>query len=230
MDSTRKESRETKLAPMAKSIVVNSEASGFINKDIVKKEIYNAFNYTMLPEEYQNLNLTVGVTSPNRGEGKTVTAANLAVSFALAYKIKTVLVDLNMKNPCLHQVFGTSLKPGLVESFKNGSVFLSKTKLDQLYLLPAGQHGDCSLQLEDITAIRDVIYSLNQEFEMVILDMNSIFPINEFPVVFANEMDGLLIVLDAQNTKYASVEKIFRHINKNQTMGFVFNKVDQEVI
>lgn len=228
MDPTKKVNKETKLTPVAKSIVVNSETSSFINRDIIKKEIYNAFNYTMLPDEYQNLNLTIGVTSPNRGEGKTVTAANLAVSFAMAYKKKTVLVDLNMKNPCLHNVFGTCLKPGLVESFENGSVFLSKTKLEQLYLLPAGHYKNFSLGLEDITTIRDVIYSLKQEFEMVILDMNSIFPINDFPVVFANEVDGLLIVLDSQNTKYASVEKIFRHVNKNQAMGFVFNRMEED--
>lgn len=218
--------KKNKLTQTAKSIVVNPTQSDYIDKSVVKKQYYNSFNYSMLPDQYQKIDLTVGVTSANRGEGKTVTASNLAVSFALAYKRNTVLVDLNMKNPNLHNVFGTNLKPGLVESFQNGSVYLSQTKLEQLYLLPAGMYKDRTLEVEDIVSIRDIIYSLKQEFEIVILDMNSIFPIDDFPAVFANEVDGLLVVVDTQKTKYADIEKIFRHINKNQTMGFVLNRVD----
>lgn len=217
---------EKQLVPSGKSIVVDPEQSDYIDKSMVNRKFYNAFNYSMLPDEYQSINLTVGVTSPNKGEGKTITASNLAVSLALAYKKKTVLVDLNMKDPSLHSIFGTSLEPGLAESFKNGSVYLSQTKLDQLYLLPAGGYENISLDMDDVVSIRDIIYSLQQEFEFVVLDMNSIFPIEDFPAIFAKEFDGLLVVIDTESTKYADVEKIFRHINKNQTMGFVFNKVD----
>ncbi|MBD3615424.1 MAG: CpsD/CapB family tyrosine-protein kinase [Gracilimonas sp.] len=227
MDPNNKKEKGTGLVPVAKSIVVNSDQGGLISRDIVKKQVYNALNYTMLPEQYQNMDLTIGVTSPGKGEGKTMTASNLAVSFALAYKKKTVLVDMNMENPNLHKVFGTDLAPGLVESFENGSVFLSRTRLDQLYLLPAGRHQNFNMDLENITVLRDIIYSLKQEFQIVILDMNSIFPVDDFPAVFANEVDGLLVVIDTKKTKYAEVEKIFRHINKDQTMGFVFNRVDK---
>lgn len=217
---------DKKLVPSAKSIVVNPNESDYIDKSMVNRKFYNAFNYSMLPDEYQKINLTVGVTSPNKGEGKTITASNLAVSLALAYKKKTVLVDLNVKDPSLHSIFGTNLEPGLVESFNNGSVYLSQTKLDQLYLLPAGRYEDFSLDMDDVVSIRDIIYSLQQEFEFVVLDMNSIFPIEDFPAIFAKEFDGLLVVIDTDSTKYDDVEKIFRHINKKQTMGFVFNNVD----
>lgn len=225
-DNNKVGKSEKQLVPSAKSIVVNPKQSNYIDKSMVNRKFYNSFNYSMLPDQYQKINLTVGVTSPNKGEGKTITASNLAVSLALAYKKKTALVDLNLQNPSLHSIFGTSLKPGLIESFNNGSVYLSQTKLDQLYLLSAGAYENFSLDMNDVVAIRDIIYSLQQEFEFVILDMNSIFPIEDFPAIFAKEFDGLLVVIDTESTKYGDVEKIFRHINKNQTMGFVFNKVD----
>lgn len=225
-DSNGIDKTEKQLVPSAKSIVVDPKQSNYIDDAMVNRKFYNSFNYSMLPDQYQKINLTVGVTSPNKGEGKTITASNLAVSLALAYKKKTALVDLNLQNPSLHSIFGTNLKPGLVESFSNGSVYLSQTKLDQLYLLSAGSYENFSLDMNDVVAIRDIIYSLQQEFEFVVLDMNSIFPIEEFPAIFAKEFDGLLVVIDTESTKYADVEKIFRHINKNQTMGFVFNKTD----
>lgn len=216
---------DRELVPTEKSIVVNPKEGGHIDRSVVNRKFYNSFNFSMLPE--QKINLTVGVTSPNKGEGKTLTASNLAVSLALAYQKRTVLVDLNLGNPSLHSIFGTSRAPGLVESFNNGSVYLSKTKIDPLYVLPAGEYDNSSLGMSDVASIRDIIYSLQKEFEFVVLDMNSIFPIEDFPSVFAKEFDGLLVVIDTESTKYDDVEKIFRHISEKQTMGFVFNNVEE---
>src|SRR5699024_3286247 len=166
--------KSNNIVRTARSIVVNPEPCSYIDRDVVQKQFYNSFNYSMIREDSKPVNLTLGVTSPNRESGKTLIASNLAVSFALGYKKKTVLVDLSIENPDLHKIFGTSIKPGLAESFENGSVFLSRTKLDQLFLLPAGKSRYTSYGLDDIVAIRDIIYSLQKEFEVVILDMNSI--------------------------------------------------------
>lgn len=214
------------LISTEKSIEIDEKQSNYIDESVVNRKFYSAFNYSMLSDQDQKINLTVGVTSPNKGEGKTITASNLAVSLALAYQKKTALVDLNLQDPSLHSIFGTSLKPGLVESFNNGSIHLTQTKVDQLYLLSAGSYEDFSLDLSKGIPIHNTIYTLRQEFEFVILDMNSIFPIQKFPVIFAKEFDGLLVVIDTKSTKYGDIENIFRHIDKNQTMGFVFNKVD----
>lgn len=214
------------LIPTTRSIVVNPEPGSYIDRDVVQKQFYNSFNYSMIHEDGKPVNLTLGVTSPNRRSGKTLIASNLAVSFALGYKKKTVLVDLNMENPDLHKVFGTNIKPGLADSFENGSVFLSQTKLDQLFLLPAGQSKYASFSLDDVVAIRDIIYCLQEEFEVVILDMNSILPIENFPVVFANQVDGLMVVVDTKQTKYQDIEKMFRHVKRDQTIGFVFNRME----
>jgi Mrp family chromosome partitioning ATPase len=224
MDKTN----EKRIVKSTKSIVVNPEKSKFIDRRVIKKQFYNSFKYSMIYEDRDPVNLTIGVTSPNRGAGKTLTASNLAVSFALGYKKKTVLVDLSMHNPELHNIFGTDLKPGLTESFHNGSVYLSRTKLEKLYLLPAGKRMHSTFDMDNMVAIRDIINSLKQEFEVVILDMNSILPVKDFPTMFANQVDGLLVVVDTRQTKYEDVEKMFRHIKKDQTIGFVLNRIDED--
>jgi Mrp family chromosome partitioning ATPase len=216
---------DTGLVRTLKSIVVDPEKSSFIDQAIVKKRYCHALSNSELSDKLHKVQYSIGVTSPNRGEGKTLAAANLAVSFALAYKKKTVLVDMNMTNPCLHQIFGTKLHPGLVESFKNGSIFLSRTKVDRLYLLPAGRYDNYNFGLESIIPVRDILYSLEQEFDIIIVDMNSVLPIDDFPAVFVNELDGLMVVIDTQKTKYADVEMMFKHVKKDQTLGFVLNNV-----
>lgn len=61
---------DKKLVRAAKSIVVNPEQSNYIDQKVIQKQFYNSFNYSMLPEDHDPLNLTIGVTSPNKGSGK----------------------------------------------------------------------------------------------------------------------------------------------------------------
>ncbi len=60
--------------------------------------------------------MTIGITSANRNDGKTLVAANMAVSLASAYKQNTLLVDMNFRHPKLHNVFGTNQCPGIAEA------------------------------------------------------------------------------------------------------------------
>jgi len=216
--------KDTQLRKAVKKIVVSPTQGNFIDDKVIQKKFYNSFNYSMFPDE-QKYDMTIGVTSSKKGEGKTLIAANLAVSLALANQKKTVLVDLDFKNPDLHKIFGTDLKPGLIESMKNGSVYLTQTKIDQLYLLSAGNNDEMSIDLDNILSIRKILDSLKSEFEIIILDMTSIYPVEDFPAVFVNEIDGLLVVIDTKKTKFDDVDRVFKHITRDQTMGFVFNRV-----
>lgn len=214
------------LTHTAKKIIVGSDKSTFIDQTIIKKKYCHALNFSKLPKKFRKVQLSVGVTSPNKGDGKTLTAANFAISVALAYKKKTVLIDMNMVNPSLHRVFGTNLRPGLVESFQNGSIFLSQTKIDQLFLLPAGRCKDYNFGLDSVIPVRDILYSLQREFEIIVVDMSSVLPIDDFPVTIANELDGLMVVIDSNKTKYADVKKMFNHIDRDQALGFIMNNSD----
>ncbi len=218
---------EKGLIRVSKKIIVDPNRSTFIDGVTVRKRYSNALSALNLPEDFRKIRLSIGVTSPIGGEGKTLIAANLAVSLALAHERKTVLVDMNMTNPGLHKTFGTKLRPGLVESFHNGKVFLSRTKIDKLYLLPAGRHEDFEFGLNSMIPIKDILHSLEQEFEIVIVDMSSVLPIEDFPVAFVSNLDGLLVVIDSRRTKYADVERMFKHINKDQAFGFVMNNMDE---
>lgn len=207
-------------------VVIDKKRSKYVDEKVVHQKFYNNFNYSKLPQEYKKLNLTLGVTSARSGEGKTHVAANLATSFAVGYKKSTVLVDLNIKNPSVHKIFDIDPKPGLTEAVKNNEIRLVHSSYDQLYLLPIGDTDLYSLGLEDILAVRNLIYTLEEQFDFVVVDMSPILPITDFPVLFANEVDGLLTVVDVRKTKKSDVNEIFRHINESQIAGFIFNRME----
>ncbi len=240
---------ENKLVRVIKSIVVNEKAGTYVDQNIIKFQYYNAFNYSLLDRGADALHLTLGVTSARPGQGKTLVASNLAVSLAMGSQKKTVLVDLNFLNPRLHEIFGINSAPGLSEAFQNGKIHVSRTLIDRLYVLPVGnfltsQEGVIQSEsfsdlasrelarpmigLSQLPAFRDIIYSLEQEFEFVIVDMPSINS-QGIPVLFANQLNGLIVVVDSGKTKREELDEMFQHINDRQVLGFVFNRVRERL-
>ncbi|HCV43902.1 MAG TPA: hypothetical protein DGH68_10500 [Bacteroidetes bacterium] len=230
------------LVRLLKPITFSSEVGKTIDERVVAPHFYNCFNYSLLSTEQSKFNLTVGITSSNAGEGKTLVAANLAVSLAITNQRETVLVDLNIRNPHIHSIFGTKLSPGLIESLNDNTIYVKPTRVKHLYVLSAGNplgnpvvadrmtsssmspggSKKASLGLEQLAAFRDVIYSLRQAFDFVIVDMPSIQE-PRIPIQLTHQMDGLLVVVDANRTKHADIERTFGKLNKNQILGFVLN-------
>jgi len=234
----------TKLVRIIKSIVVDPEVGRHVDENIIKFQYYNSFNYSFLSRGQENVSMTLGITSPNPGEGKTLVACNLAVSLAMGSRKKTILIDLNVYNPCLHQIFGTVRAPGLAEALRSSNIHVHQTQIDNLSVLTAEnfvnvQDGAVAsapfsalsaqpvlhplLSLDQLAAFRDVIYTLEQEYEFVIVDMPSLNTVG-FPVLYANQLNGLVVVVNTGRTKQEEIKSIFHQINERQVLGFVFNR------
>jgi Mrp family chromosome partitioning ATPase len=235
----------SKLVRVIKSIIVNPEIGRSVDESVIRFEYYNSFNYSFLSRDSEGVSMTLGITSPKPAEGKTLVACNLAVSLAMGSRKKTVLVDLNVYNPCLHRIFGTAKGPGLAEALRGGNIHVNQTQIDNLAVLTADnfvavrepKDGAApsaayaaplihpALSLEQLAAFRDTVYSLEQEFEFVIVDMPSLST-QGFPVLYANQLNGLVVVVNAGTTKREEISGIFHQINERQVLGFVFNRFD----
>lgn len=234
-----------KIVRAPNEIIPNPVPGRKLDPSVINFKYYNRFNYSLLPKQNEDLRLAFGITSATPGEGKSLVASNLAVSLTVGYRKKTILVDLNIQRPTLHETFGTVLSPGLVEALHEGTIHVSQTKIPYLSVLSAGagrgrQYGvDSSTKrgerrpppqtvgLAQMAAFGDVIYSLQQEYEFVIVDMPAINT-GDFPILFASRLSGLLVVVDTTRTKKAEIDKMFRHLNENQVLGFVLNRVTDE--
>ncbi len=241
MDSSPKS-----VTQIEKSIVLNPIRRRMVDPQTVAFQYYNSFNYSLLSKDGNEVRLALGITSANAREGKSLVASNLAVSLTLGYKKKTILIDLNIQHPALHEVFGAPQGPGLLEALNNGNIHVWQTAVEYLHLLSVGSaHGQRFgaggsrlynplhyskqryLGLEQMTAFSDVISALQQEYEFIIVDMPAMNTEN-FPVLFANRLDGILMVVDSTITKRHDVEKVFRRLNERQIMGFILNRVKDE--
>jgi Mrp family chromosome partitioning ATPase len=236
------EKRES-LVPLARPILLNIEEGTHVDPTYISPRYYNSFNYALLAKNHAGSNFTVGITSANEGEGKTLVASNLAVSLAIANAKETVLVDFNLHNPRVHSIFGALQSPGVTEALSTPEIHVSLTQIKHLYVLSAGasghtvfpsldpyegvsKNGNGTSALSNIALFRDIIYSLKREFDFVIIDMPAILD-PQVPLLVASQMDGLLVVVDVRHTTQEKLESAMQRLNRSSVMGFVLNHIQQ---
>ena len=221
----RENHRVTKTVDLL-PVHISTESLTAIDEKMIAYKYYNSFNFSKLAATLDNTKITIGVTSAGRNDGKTIVASNMAVSMARGYNQKIVIIDMNFKHPKLHKVFGTSQSPGMAEAIAHKEIHVIPTSVENLYLMTAGDSKQTP-GIEQTLPLRHILASLRQEFDFVIIDLGPIYPIEDFPIHFINEIDGLIGVIDSKKTKKADFNRIFKSLDESQFIGYVFNQVDK---
>ena len=204
--------------------VVRHEAPRYDDR-VISPRFYQRFTLERFPVEYRRDRLSLAVTSARGGEGKTLVACNLAVSIALGYGRKTVLVDMSTRRPALHRVFGLNSGPGLAEALRQEQMELSATAFSGLFVMTAGFDLTRDDPFRNTVLLRQVVRSLERYFDYIVLDMNPVFPLETFPALFAGEVDGVLAVVDARSTTRHDLRAMDRHLPEDRFMGYVMNRL-----
>ncbi len=207
-------------------VSISNQVAEKVDDKVISNKFFNSFNFSKLSTQFSSLNLAIGVTSANPQEGKTLVASNMAVSIARGYQRTTLLIDMNFQNPEVHNLFGVNQVPGLAEALEFKTIKVAPTKVENLFVMPA---GDCKLfkpGIEHTLILRDIFQTLKKEFDFIIIDMSSILPVKNFPVHFVNETDGLISVINMEKTKRHALGKMFNHVDEKRFVGYVFNKVE----
>ncbi len=173
---------------------------------------------------------TVLVTSPQKGEGKSVTAANLALTIAQELQRRVVLVEADLRKPSLQQLFGLPPGPGLAE-FLSGACALSdamKYLPDyNLTVMTAGAAPTNPAELLGSTAMRRLLDQLRTRFDRVILDTPPVLPLADVAVL-APVVDGALLVVRAGVTPKPAIENALRAFDASRLLGVVLNDSTME--
>ena len=118
---------------------------------------------------------TLMVTSATRGEGKTTTALNLAVSVAQGMNETVLMMDTDFRKPGVHTYLGIEAKKGLVDFLRGEAEIpelLVKTEIPKLILLPSGQPPENPSELLSSERMSQLIREIKSRYEdrFIILD------------------------------------------------------------
>ncbi|HXF74159.1 MAG TPA: polysaccharide biosynthesis tyrosine autokinase [Actinomycetota bacterium] len=170
------------------------------------------------------------ITSADMGEGKSTTAANLAVALAQVGR-SVVLISADLRFPRLHAFFGIPNEHGLGQVLQ-GTVPLSEaladTELPDLRVLPSGPAGAVEepVELLESGRMREVIERCG-EADLVLIDGPPILSMAD-SLVLAGMVDGVLLVIDARSATRATVAETRHQIGQvgGRVVGGVFNRVE----
>jgi Mrp family chromosome partitioning ATPase len=214
--------RDTPLLP----VCISKDALVRLDEKTVSWKHFNSFNFSKLSAAFGKVNISIGITSANRGEGKTLVASNMAVSLTRGYQRRTVIVDMNFNNPTLHKIFGADQYPGVAEAIKYNNIRVTPTAIQNLFIMTAGDCKGFKPGIEHTLVLREILTALKEEFDFVIVDLSAILPVHNFPAHFVNEIDGLIHVVNAQSTKKGDLNKVFKHLDERRFLGYIFNKIE----
>ena len=173
---------------------------------------------------------TVLITSPQKGEGKSVTAANLALTMAQELQRRVILVEADLRKPSLQNLFGLPPGPGLAE-YLSGAVELKDVMRflpdHNLTVIHAGNAPTNPAELLGSTAMRRLLDQLRTRFDRVLLDTPPVLPLADVAVL-APLVDGTLMVVRAGVTPKPAIENALRAFDSSRLLGVVLNESGME--
>jgi capsular exopolysaccharide synthesis family protein len=165
------------------------------------------------------------LTSPGFAEGKSTTCANLGVVLAQVDK-QTLIMDCDLREPAIHRIFGLHNLYGVVNVIA-GEYDLSEVwhePVEGLKVVTAGALPPNPAELLSSGRFADLVSRARQMFDYVLVDVPPMNPVSD-PAIVAAQGDGILLVLDAQNTRKSSVRRSVRSLKAmgGNLLGTVMN-------
>jgi capsular exopolysaccharide synthesis family protein len=169
------------------------------------------------------------VASANAGEGKSTTAANLAVVLADSGK-RVVLISADLRKPRLHRFFGLETEPGLSNALAGESTVwdtLQAPQVENLRVMVSGPVPARPTELLQSEAMGELVADLRDVSDFVIIDTSPILPVAD-ALVLAPLVDGILLVADASITTRSAVTHTRELLDQvdARLVGAVFNDYD----
>ena len=174
---------------------------------------------------------TILLTSPSPGDGKSTTAANLAISMAQAGK-KVVLVDADFRRPRVDRYFGEDLENGFTDvlsGFKKLNDVIKPTDTqDGLYLITAGGHPKNPAELISSPQFKESIEALRESFDYVIVDSPPVLAVAD-SLSIASYIDGVYLVSRIRKGVKLTARKAKDSLEgvNAKLLGLIVNDVDQ---
>lgn len=172
----------------------------------------------------------VGITSVQPNEGKSTTAANLAIAYARA-GYKTVLVDADIRNSVMSGFFKPTAKITGLTDYLSGTTDLSEglcdTDVPNLTVIESGQVSPNPTALLQSKNFENLITTLRRYYDYVIVDAPPLGLVIDAAII-AQRCDATAIVAEAGSAKRASIKKIKAQLESTgaQFLGVILNKFD----
>ncbi len=218
----------------------HSEANGHPKRELITvedlkstvTEAYRSLRTNIQFADLENKNKCFLITSSGPGEGKSTTAANIAITLAYA-EMPTVLIDADFRKPVIHSLFGLEQEPGITNYLASDmplSDVIKHTDTKNLDVITVGIIPPNPSELLNKSKVDMLIKELKKHYSYIIFDTAPILPVTD-PAILGSKVDGAFIVVELGKTTIEAVTRSESLLNNTKTnvYGIILNKISMTV-
>lgn len=214
-----------------------AELRAHVNVDLAQKIVADERILPASREQYRRLaaalhqghasaNLSVVmIASAVAGEGKSLTAANLAITLSESYQRRVLLVDADLRRPTLHSIFNVPRSPGLTDALttiddRQGFIHVIT---DHLSILPAGKLTVDPIAGLTSARMRHIIDAARTSYTWVVIDTPPVGVLTDASLL-SSMVDATILVVKADSTPYDLTKRAVDAIGADRLLGVVLNR------
>lgn len=168
----------------------------------------------------------VAITSTLPGEGKTVTAMNLAYVLAKDFGRRVLLIDGDLKKPSIWRYAGDDPRRGLADLMADPSAgpdaYIHPLRHESLHVLEAGLAPVNPTRVWRSSRVKELFARARQEFDYLIVDTPPVLTLVDTTLI-AGLIDGIAVVVRAGMTPKGLLQKALKVLPGDKILGTVFN-------
>lgn len=219
--------QKSRVVKVREDILRQSKLMSYFGDDFVSDQ-YKIIK-TKILEKTKNEGLnTILITSAFKGEGKSLTAANLAISLAKEVAYTVLLVDADLRNPSLHSLFGISPQAGLSDYLLHDvplrEIFI-RPGIDKFLFLPGHASVENSSEVVSAPRMEHLVVGLKGRYpdRYVIFDSPPLIQSAD-SLILSKYVDGVILVVEAGRTQKSDIRKALSLLENRNLIGLVLNK------
>lgn len=192
-------------------------------------EAYRTVRTNISFSDVDNEIQTILFTSTKQNEGKSTVIANVAYSFSKLENSKVLLMDLDLRNPTVHKMFGVSNTYGLMDNLKNDRPIekcIHKIE-ENIHVLPTGSMPPNPSEVLSSKKIAHFLTDIKEKYDYIFIDAPPVGVVSDATVISKN-VDSVMYVVGANETDLSHAQIAIENLRKAEAniIGAVFNKVE----
>ena len=196
--------------------------------DSPEAEPYRVLRTQILRQTVERQWNTLMVTSALPGEGKTMTAINLALTFARHFNRTVLLVDCDLKKPSVYKYLGLSGEQGLVDCLLDGKPLdevIVWPGIEKLTIISGGRAVIESAELLGSPRMKEILADMKGRYpdRYIILDGPPILT-GADALVLIQMVDAVVTVVQSGKTPADDLREALEHVPADRLLGLVLNR------
>jgi capsular exopolysaccharide synthesis family protein len=174
---------------------------------------------------------TINITSTQQAEGKSITIANLAISYAQAGR-RILLIDADLRRPSLHRRFGLSNRQGLSSAIVQGSnpeKFVQDSRIPNLSILTSGPIPPNPAEMLMSKTMWRLIDELKPQYDLIFIDGSPVGIVTDSAII-STKVDGTIFVVRAgmvNKNQLTRATELLKKVNA-KVLGFILNGTNKQ--